>query len=170
MSRLVAACAALSSIAFAASAQEPVRVPGPHGGGAYYLSEEQKERQAAWGYAGAYRAGDFVYLSGVVTGAPDGAALDAEGFKEHLRRSFRYAGETLKAAGSSLDEVVDIASFHVWDSPAFPEGKLVHMEAVAAVKREFMAAPDPAWTAIGVSELLPDNGLVEIRMIAYSPQ
>ncbi|MCK5748651.1 MAG: RidA family protein [Oricola sp.] len=169
MRRLVLACP-LWSVAFAAAAAEPVNVPGPHGGGAYYLTEQQKEMHDAWGYAGAYRAGDFVYLSGVVTGSPDGAPLDAETFKEHLRRSFRYAGETLEAAGASFEEVVDITSFHVWNSPAFPAGKIAHMEALAAVKREFMPAPDPAWTAIGVSELLPDNGLVEIRMIAYAPQ
>jgi enamine deaminase RidA (YjgF/YER057c/UK114 family) len=34
------------------------------------------------------------------------------------------------------------------------------------VKDEFFAAPYPAWTAVGVSELITDGALAEIRAIA----
>jgi enamine deaminase RidA (YjgF/YER057c/UK114 family) len=34
------------------------------------------------------------------------------------------------------------------------------------VKDEFIAAPYPAWTGVGVAELFPDGGLVEIRVVA----
>lgn len=161
----------LSCCLSAAHGQEgPVLVPGPHDGAAAYADARQKQAHDEWGFAGAYRAGDFVYLSGVVAGAPGGEAADVDAFKESVRRTFQRADETLKAAGSNLEEVVDITSFHVWDSPLFNGGKLDHLRAVADVKKEFMPAPDPAWTAIGVSALLPDHGLVEIRMIAYSPE
>ena len=149
---------------------EPVTVPGPHGGGAYYANAEQKAGQDQYGYAASYRAGDFVYLSGVVAGSPDGEPLDRDAFKAALRRAFQAADENFKAAGASLEEVVDITSFHVWDSPLYPAGKFDHLSAVAEVKREFMPLPDPAWTAIGISELVPDNDIIELRMIAYSPQ
>lgn len=152
------------------AAAEPVKVPGPHGGAAWYASAEQKESQDAYGYAGAYRAGDFVYLSGVVAGAPDSEPLDAEAFKDSLRRAFRYAEQNLNAAGGEMSDVIDVVTFHVWDSPLFSGDKNAHLAAVADVKREFIPEPHPAWTAIGVSELVPDNGLVEIRLIAYSPQ
>ncbi len=154
----------------AAMAQEPVRVDGPHGGAAFYANAKQKEMQDAYGYSGAYRAGDFIYLSGVVAGAPAGETLDKEAFKDTVRNALRFAEANLKAAGGEMADVIDIASFHVWDSPAFAGGKNEHLDAVAEVKREFMPEPHPAWTAIGVSELVPDNGLVEIRLIAYSPQ
>ena len=44
------------------------------------------------------------------------------------------------------------------------------MAAIAEVRKEFMSEPYPAWTAVGTTELLPDNGLVEIEFVAYSPQ
>lgn len=163
----------LASACLAGSAEaqsNSIFVPGPHGGGAAYADEQQQQRNEPWGFAGAYRAGDYVYLSGVVTGARGGEPIDAETFKENLRVMFERAEETLNAAGASLEEVVDIVSFHIWDTPLFEGDKFEHIGAVAEVKKEFMPAPHPAWTAIGVSELLPNSGLIEVRMIAYSPQ
>ena len=43
------------------------------------------------------------------------------------------------------------------------------MEAVRAIKQEFMGDATPAWTAIGVSELFTDSGLVEIELTVYAP-
>lgn len=171
MRRFVLSCGPLCAAVIAGhAAAEPVKVPGPHGGAAWYASAEQKQGQDGYGYAGAYRAGDYVYLSGVVAGAPDGEPVDAEAFKDSLRRAFRHAEQNLKAAGGEMSDVVDIVTFHVWDSPLFSGDKTAHLAAVADVKREFIPEPNPAWTAIGVSELVPDNGLVEIRLIAYSPK
>lgn len=157
-------------LAAAANAEDvSVRVQGPHGGYAAYADQAQKESQDEWGYAGAYRAGDYVYLSGVVVGSGKADVIGVDEFKDRLRATFRRADETLKAAGAGLGDVVDIVSFHIWDSPRFEGGKGAHFDAVAAVKREFMPGADPAWTAIGVAELLPDSGFVEIRMVAYAP-
>ena len=30
--------------------------------------------------------------------------------------------------------------------------------------------PHPAWTAVGTTALLPDRGIVEIEVVAYSPR
>ncbi|MCI4646188.1 MAG: Rid family hydrolase [Hyphomonadaceae bacterium] len=150
--------------------EDTVTVPGPNGGEAVYVDQAQKAAHDRWGFAGAYRAGDYVYLSGVVAGASPEATLDEAQFRSVLEQTFQRADQTLHAAGSGLHEVVEITSYHVWDSPAFAGGKMAHMEIVAAVKAEYLQGPDPAWTGIGVSDLLPPNGLVEIRMIAYSPK
>ncbi len=162
---MLAVIAATSAIA----QDEPVVDPGPHGGGAVYLSERHKEVNDKWGFAGAYRAGDYVYLSGVVSGAWEGEPMDADAFKENLRQTFTHADRVLKAADASMEDVVEIISFHIWGSPLFEGDKLEHLQAVADVKKEFMTGAHPAWSAIGVSELLPDNGLVELRMVAYAP-
>ena len=167
---LLPALAAALTVTAASAEEEGIAVPGPHGGAAYYANAEQKAQQDQYGYAAAYRAGDFVYLSGVVAGSPDGQPLDREAFKERLRATFKEAEANFKAAGASLEEVIDITSFHVWDSPLYPAGKFDHLSAVGEVKREFMPLPDPTWTAIGISELVPDNDIIEIRMIAYSPK
>lgn len=52
------------------------------------------------------------------------------------------------------------------DEPALREGRALHLGAFVKVKDEFIAEPYPAWTAIGVSELLTDGALAEIRAIA----
>jgi enamine deaminase RidA (YjgF/YER057c/UK114 family) len=37
---------------------------------------------------------------------------------------------------------------------------------MVAVKKRYVGAPYPAWTAIGVSRLIPGSGLTEIRVVA----
>jgi hypothetical protein len=41
-----------------------------------------------------------------------------------------------------------------------------HLNAFIRIKDEFVATPYPAWTAIGVTELITDGTLLEIRVIA----
>ena len=41
-----------------------------------------------------------------------------------------------------------------------------HLDAFVKVKDEFIADPYPAWTSIGVSELITPEALVEIRIVA----
>ncbi len=171
-SSLIANCAPvailLSACSVAPVSEDAVTVSGRTGYSAY-TSEQQRVSQDACGYAAAYRAGDYVYLSGVVVGAPPGEALDRAGFRERVCRTLQYAHRNLEAAGSDIRDVAEIISFHVWDSPHLALTKLEHLELIAEVKRQFTEVPHPAWSAIGVSELLPDTGLVELRMVAYSP-
>jgi enamine deaminase RidA (YjgF/YER057c/UK114 family) len=44
------------------------------------------------------------------------------------------------------------------------------MPAIVAVKKEFVKDPPPAWTAIQVSRLIPNNGITEIKIIAKLPR
>ena len=53
---------------------------------------------------------------------------------------------------------MELTSYHV-DLPA-------HMRAFMAVKDEFLAAPWPAWTAIGITSLAVRGARAEIRVIA----
>lgn len=53
-------------------------------------------------------------------------------------------------------------SFHVArPATAGPDAKLDQFRAFVAVKDEFMPPPHPAWTAVGVSALIPDSALTE---------
>jgi enamine deaminase RidA (YjgF/YER057c/UK114 family) len=45
-----------------------------------------------------------------------------------------------------------------------------HMDAFVAAKDGHITAPYPAWSAIGVSQLLTEGALVEIRAIAADPR
>lgn len=147
---------------------DPLIVDGP-AGQAVYINQAQKEGNDAYGFAAAFRAGDFIFVSGVVAGSWDGDVLDVEGLEASIRSALTYAGQTLQAAGADYDHVVEIVSFHVWDSEFFAGDKSAQLQAIVDVKREFMREPDPAWTAVGTTELVPDRGIVEIRLTAYLP-
>ena len=110
-----------------------------------------------WGFADAVMTGDTLYLSGVVAGLRDGET-DMEAA---YARAFERIGETLRRAGASWDDVVDITSFHT-DLTA-------QMPAIVAVKNRYVKAPFPAWTAIQVVRLIPPNGITEIKVTAKLP-
>ena len=63
----------------------------------------------------------------------------------------------LEKAGASLDEIVEMTSFHV--------GLNEHIGIFMQVKDGLIKEPYPAWTAIGVSELA-FGALVEIKVTA----
>ncbi|MCG2585396.1 Rid family hydrolase [Massilia sp. TS11] len=145
---------------------EPVRIPAP-GGAVLGLNAQQFNVQYnEWHYAPARIEGKLVYLSGVVAGAADGKPLDVAGFEASLRRAFGQIDRLLTAAGSDSSHIVEISSFHVFGAPLATFDKAAHLDAVRRVHAEFVKPPYPAWTAIGVSDLLPPGGMVEIRVLA----
>ena len=40
------------------------------------------------------------------------------------------------------------------------------MPAIIAVKKKYLIGPPPAWTAIGITRLIPDSGISEIKIVA----
>jgi len=147
---LVAALVVLPTAAHAGSRQQATVL----------LSEDSDSRknQQDWGYADAVISGDTIYLSGVVAGLRPGET----DLKLPYERAFERIGAILKRSGASWDDVVDITSFHTDLTSQMP--------AIIAVKNKYIVAPPPAWTAIGVSRLIPNNGITEIKMIAKLPR
>jgi enamine deaminase RidA (YjgF/YER057c/UK114 family) len=115
---------------------------------------EEARFQADWGYASAIRAGDMIYLSGVVAGVRKGETDLTLGYE----RAFKELGQTLKSAGASWDDVIDITTFHT--------DLTTQMPAIVAVKNRYIKPPFPAWTAIQVARLIPANGITEIKIVA----
>jgi enamine deaminase RidA (YjgF/YER057c/UK114 family) len=115
-----------------------------------------REAQEKWGYNAAIIVGDTIYLSGVVAGQAPGE----KGFDAAYERVYRHIAATLKRAGASWDDVVDITSFHT-----DVEGQI---DTLAAVHKRHVKAPYPAWTAIGVARIL-GGGITEIKVVAKRP-
>ena len=136
-----------------------VILPGPH----------DKDAYDQYGYAAVRRAGDLVFISGVVIGRRPDEGTDVVAFKTQVRRGFGRIEVYLKAAGLTFDDVVMINSFHVWQGPNFNGSRADQFKAFEEVKEEFMKGPKPAWTAVGTSSLLPDAGIVEVQMLAHMP-
>jgi enamine deaminase RidA (YjgF/YER057c/UK114 family) len=77
---------------------------------------------------------------------------------EQVRGTFRNIAITLAEAGASWADVVEINAYHV--------GLREQSDAIFAAAAEYLVAPYPAWTAVGVTELFPPDAVVEISCVA----
>ena len=100
-------------------------------------------------------AGDMIYLSGIVAGQGPGETDLVPAYD----RVFRQIGAALKRVGASLDDVVDMTTYHT-DITA-------QIDTFAQVKKRHLTGLPPAWTAIDVDRLLPDAGLTEVKVVAH---
>lgn len=122
------------------------------------IPEEARSSYENWGYAPAVKVGDTIYVSGVVS------ILEGEGsYEERYARGFKTAldwiEKVLNEAGASLDDVVDITSFHT--------DLQRQLEVAVKVRMEVMAPPHPAWTAVGTTALATPDGVTEIKVVAF---
>ena len=147
----------------------PKLVPSP-GGEVVIQSPGAQRAYDEIKYAPARRAGDFLYISGVIAGPRGSEARDGPALTAQTRRALASIQNILKAEGLTFADVVMINTFHVWNGPGFTGTRDEQFAAIAAAKDEVMSAPHPAWTAVGTTGLLSDNGVVEIQMIAYAPK
>lgn len=115
-------------------------------------------QQTQYGYAEAVRAGDMIYLSGVIAAPVAGEKNLVPAYE----RAFAHIESILKRAGVSWDDVVDITTYHT-DIDA-------QISDIATVKNRYVKAPFPAWTAIQISRLFEPSGLTEIKVTAYKPK
>jgi enamine deaminase RidA (YjgF/YER057c/UK114 family) len=112
----------------------------------------------AHGYSAAIRSGDLLFVSGQVGSRPDGTP--EPDFGGQVRLAFANLKATLAAGGCTLDDIVDVTTFHT-----DPENQF---GTVMAVKNEvFPHAPYPNWTALGVNWLAGFD--FEIKVIARIP-
>lgn len=110
------------------------------------------------GYSAAIRSGDLVFVSGQVGSRSDGTP--EPDFERQVRQAFENLTATLDAAGCTLDDIVDVTTFHTNPEQQFPT--------IMAIKREiFSKPPYPNWTAIGVNWLAGFD--FEIKVIARTP-
>lgn len=116
--------------------------------------EGSRQFQEDWGYADAVAAGGFVFLSGVVASLRSGET----DLKPAYTRAFDDIAQSLGRLGCSWGDVVEMTSFHT--------DLISQMPAIVAVKLRYVGAPYPAWTAVGVTRLVPNSGITEIRVTA----
>jgi len=148
----------LLTIAAAIVAQATPAAPSPDHTIVYSDNPRALEAQQKLGWADTVTAGDTVYVSGVIA-----FTLPADkGLEPAYKRAFERLTKILSRAGVGWGDVVEVRSFHT--------DPVAQIDAMAAVKRQYRAAPDPAWTAVGTSALLSPNGITEIALIARRPQ
>ncbi|NRQ43552.1 RidA family protein [Rheinheimera sp. YQF-2] len=110
------------------------------------------------GYSAAIRSGDLLFVSGQVGSRADGSPEPE--FARQVELAFDNLQATLAAAGCTLDDIVDVTTFHTDPQNQF--------ESIMQVKQKvFPAKPYPNWTAVGVTWLAGFD--FEIKVIARIP-
>ena len=112
-----------------------------------------------WHFSPVLDTGDFVFLSGV-TGARADLTVAADP-ETQIRDAFQFAREHLRIANLTFDDVVEMTTYHV--------DLREHLRVFMKVKDEYVTTPYPAWTAVGISQLITVGTIVEIRLIARRP-
>jgi enamine deaminase RidA (YjgF/YER057c/UK114 family) len=117
--------------------------------GSEFLLENFHFSQAAWN-------GDTLLCSGQI-GMTEAGTVPEEP-SEEFRTAWQRVMAVLAEAGLGAADIVEYTTYHVELQR--------HMNAFMAVRDEFLAAPWPAWTAIGITELAVPGARVEIRVTA----
>ena len=162
--------------AAARNPDDSARVVIESGGRSVTLTEdvprENTGYDSPWHFSHAIRAGDFVYISGVIISARQGESLPMtrERFRERTEEIFEMIQKSLESADASLEGMVKINTFHVLDGKTtdlrIDEQALV----IAETKAKYAVEPHPAWTAVGTSGLFAPRGIVEIELVVYAPR
>ena len=109
-------------------------------------------------FSQANRVGDIIWVSGQV--GIDDKLTPASGMAAQARLAFEGLQRTLAAAAATLDDVVELTTFHI--------DLRGEMEQFAKVKDEYLPRNYPAWTAVGVTQLALPELRVEIRAVAVA--
>jgi enamine deaminase RidA (YjgF/YER057c/UK114 family) len=117
------------------------------------VPDSARETYENWHFAPAVRHGDLIFCSGVI-----GQGETAE---EEFRSAWQSLGETLAEAGVAYEDIVDSTLYIV--------NLQQNAATMAKVKDEFIKAPYPASTWIGISELVIPGARAEIKVTARMP-
>ncbi|HWV97724.1 MAG TPA: RidA family protein [Xanthobacteraceae bacterium] len=113
-----------------------------------------------FGYSPAVRAGDFLYVAGQIGLNPDGTMpANDEG---QIVNAFDRLKIVLEEAGASLDDIVELVSYHV--------GLQNHLGKFVEIKSRYIREPYPTWTILEIAGLARPGLVIEIKAVAYAPK
>jgi len=112
-----------------------------------------------WRFSHVVVAQGLLLLSGV-TGTDVDGSVSSDPSERLTKRSCTCAGTSSRPEPRS--RTCSLTSYHV--------DLRQHLDAFMAVKDRHILAPYPAWSAIGVSQLITAGVFVEIRAIAADPR
>jgi enamine deaminase RidA (YjgF/YER057c/UK114 family) len=117
------------------------------------VPDSARQTYENWHFAPAVRHGDLIFCSGVI-----GQGETAE---DEFRSAWQSLGETLAEAGVGYQDIID-STLYIVDLQQ-------NAATMAKVKDEFIKAPYPASTWIGISELVIAGARAEIKVTARIP-
>ena len=106
-------------------------------------------------FSQAVRVDNTLWVSGQVGMDEKGAV--GETIEEQARMAFQNLKKVLDDAGASMDDIVELVTYHT---------SMKDLKIFGKVKSEFITDNFPAWTAVGVTELVFPQLMLEIRATA----
>jgi len=106
-------------------------------------------------FSQAVRVDQTIWVSGQVGMDEKGAV--GETIEEQSRMAFQNLKNVLNEAGASMDDIVELVTYHT---------AMKDIKIFGKVKSEFITDNFPAWTAVGVTELVFPQLMLEIRATA----
>jgi 2-iminobutanoate/2-iminopropanoate deaminase len=111
-------------------------------------------------YADAVRAGDLLFVSGVVPVDGEGKLVGGDDVVAQAEKVFENIGRVLTAAGASAKDVVKVTVF-VTDIDDRPK--------INPVRQRFFGDTRPASTLVEISKLAIPGAKLEIEAVAVLP-
>lgn len=110
-------------------------------------------------YSYGVRAGDSLYIAGMVSLGPDGSILGEGDVEIQIEQAFSNMHHVVEAAGGSMDDIVQTTTYLVDPADA---------PIVSATRARWFTGPvKPTHTVVGVAALGRPAFLVEIEATAY---
>jgi 2-iminobutanoate/2-iminopropanoate deaminase len=111
-------------------------------------------------FTDAVRAGDLLFVSGIVSVDGDGRLVGGDDVVEQTRQVFRNMGEVLAAAGCGFADVVKVTVFltDIGDRPR-----------INPLREEVFGDTRPASTLVEVPRLAVEGAKVEVECVAVVP-
>ncbi len=106
-------------------------------------------------FSQAVKSGNTIYVSGQV--GVDENFTPGSGIEEQANLAFSNLKNVLAEAGATLEDIVELVTYHT---------SMKDIRGFSKVKAKFIPKDYPAWTAVGVTELVMPDLLVEIRAAA----
>jgi enamine deaminase RidA (YjgF/YER057c/UK114 family) len=125
----------------------------------HIIAPELSEFEDRWHFSHAVRHDGLLFFSGI-TGTRGDGHVDHDPATQ-FEQAFTHLRWYLDAAGASISDILELTSYHV--------DLREHLAAFTAAKDRHIPRPFPAWSAIGVSQLITPGALVELRIIARAP-
>ena len=113
-----------------------------------------------FGYSPAVRAGEFLYVAGQIGLNPDGTMPEND--EGQIVNAFDRLKIVLEEAGASLDDIVELVSYHV--------GLQNHLGKFIEIKSRYIREPFPTWTILEIAGLARPGLVIEIKAVAYAPK
>jgi reactive intermediate/imine deaminase len=112
-------------------------------------------------YTDAVRAGDLLFLSGIVPVDDDGGLVGGDDVAAQARQVFANMGRVLATAGAGFGDVVKVTVFltDVDDRPL-----------INPVRQEVFGAARPASTLVEIGRLAIPGAKIEVEAVAVVPE